>query len=250
MTYHGHLKPRVSDEAATASLQRYTGQTIDGWFGPKTEAAQQLRFCGCPDILPAVPPGQYRRWNHQDITYWHDMSPPGFSPSEVQDVIFQSLAAWNDPTGLQMHTVDTKRAADVYTHMRHIDGRSGVLAWSMLPGINWPKEGNQCEQRDDSGENWSATSWLWLAVRIHELGHALGLDHSPRQEDIMYFAMNGTRMPSANDIRRMVVLYGPPGTDPPPPDPDPVPTELVVGETLTPGRYELVKRAQSIPFEF
>ena len=52
-----------------------------------------------------------------------------------------------------------------------------------------------------------------------------------------------------HDIRLAIAEYavelGQPGPDPQPPV-DPVPTELVVGETLTPGRYELVKRARAI----
>ena len=49
-------------------------------------------------------------------------------------------------------------------------------------------------------------------VAAHEVGHALGLDHSNNKSDLMYYAtrqyLAGTPILSENDIRAAQVLYG------------------------------------------
>lgn len=42
---------------------------------------------------------------------------------------------------------------------------------------------------------------------VHELGHCLGLGHSPDTQDVMYLLANPVILPSENDLRTLKELY-------------------------------------------
>lgn len=63
----------------------------------------------------------------------------------------------------------------------------------------------------NNAENWNAGADLDIfSVVLHETGHALGLQHSDQPGDVMYpYYRRGMQL-SANDIRAVRALYGPP----------------------------------------
>jgi hypothetical protein len=214
---------------ATASLQRFSNLTPDAWFGPKTKAAVKERFCPLPDIQPA---GALSRWSFNDLSVWHDMQ--SLSGFDEEQLYMQACNMWGNP-----HTPLTfkwwKSNADpkpnLFAHARRIDGPGKILAWHELPPPNASRN-VQLEGRFDTGEAWQQL-WQLLSTMAHEIGHGLGLHHSPNPTDLMYHSINGTREPAAGDIAAIQRLYGkgiviPPPDDPPddpPPDDDDV--ELV-----------------------
>jgi len=200
---------------ATASLQRYTSQIVDGEFGGKTARTMLQRRCGCPDIRGAGG----SNWSFLDVQVWHDMEFPGVTHEEAKTIYLEACQMWNDVSKLDMKWIpNLQTPPNVFAHARRIDGPNGTLAWSMLPPPN-AKRSVQLEQRYDF-ENWDTRERTFLRPTMcHEIGHADGLDHDNDPNSIMYYAINGTQEPGPSDIRAIQKLYGKPSG----PDPDPTP---------------------------
>lgn len=47
------------------------------------------------------------------------------------------------------------------------------------------------------------------SIAVHEIGHAMGISHSPYENDIMYPVEHGQTSLSANDIARFKAIYTP-----------------------------------------
>jgi hypothetical protein len=90
------------------------------------------------------------------------------------------------------------------------DGRGGTLAFTFLPthrGIT-PLVLDEAEPWDRMGDA------MLTAILTHELGHAVGLEHSPSGDDLMYPVVRaGVLDLSPNDKTRLRALYGPPRGD-------------------------------------
>jgi hypothetical protein len=68
---------------------------------------------------------------------------------------------------------------------------------------------------------------------IHEIGHAIGLDHLSRGNIMQPTAAGDIVRPMAGDIEQAVLRYGQPGPKPPQPDG----FTLTIKSRLSPGRY-------------
>jgi len=85
----------------------------------------------------------------------------------------------------------------------------GVLALAFLPPpINGGTDAGDINF--NSNINWSPTSGYDLeSVALHELGHALGLDHSAQMNAVMYAYYSGTNQnPTSDDISGIQSVYG------------------------------------------
>jgi len=113
-------------------------------------------------------------------------STPGFTPAFVSPVR-ASFLTWNDVgIGLGFALVDDSTQADVH------------VTWSQaLPGLG--QIGNTLRITDSDG--WIVAAHVVLATSyeistvqnaaLHEVGHVLGLDHSPNRDDLMAAVTNG-----------------------------------------------------------
>ena len=99
----------------------------------------------------------------------------------------------------------------------HSDGEGGVLGRGF-----YPRFGGDIYFDDE--ENWSSDSYIsqshffgktnFLAVTLHELGHAIGLYHSEKTTALMGKALNrpiGEVRLDVDDVQAIQALYGAPG---------------------------------------
>jgi len=224
-------------------FQAFNGLKDDGDCGPIT--SQLLLYaprCGCDDVQRSG----LCRFPHKDVRWWHDMSFSGLSSEEVQRAYKAAWKVWNNVCGLAAIETGSKSLANVYAHARRIDGGGGTLAWSYLScGAD---EDTQLEQRYDTSESWGYRSFRRVA--IHEIGHALGFDHSPNRSSIMYAYSNAdVNELSAEDIQGAIKRYGE-NTNPTPPIPPTPPDNgpVITGEIGIDGiPYWLVKKIDYNP---
>lgn len=156
-------------------------------------------------------------WRHRPVTASIRGSLPGLTDTQVVDVYRNALSGWNSVCNTGLVWTDNFAAANIWAECRKIDGASGTLAWSYLVPCGGSTQNTRIEQRYDISERWTA-DWF-LEVALHELGHALGLDHDTKNKSaLMYPYSSGGRIvkPTQFEIARVLPLYGPPVTSPSP----------------------------------
>ncbi|CAL8323339.1 unnamed protein product, partial [Arctogadus glacialis] len=203
--YLPHTDPRMSVlrstqtmNSAIAAMQRIYGLNITGTLDEHTKDWMQRPRCGVPDTMKNASRSRKRRyaltgqkWQRTHITY-----------RESQRVS-ASLGLWRC---LQ------RAAALEEVSMLHADtsanGSTGVSRGGLVP------QG----QLEDRGND------LFL-VAVHELGHALGLEHSNDPTAIMapfyqYMDTENFKLPH-DDLQGIQKIYGPPDRSPQPTRPPP-----------------------------
>ncbi len=193
--------------------------------------------CGVPDFVRPAEAG-ICKWPMLIVTAAHRIE--GLNPLDAaieRAVWLEALAAWNAVCGLVL-TYSEDMNAKIYANVGSTD--PGVLAYSYLPCGATPT--TRLAQIYNRATNWSRN--LLLNVAIHEIGHAIGLDHGPRGSIMQTTANGSITRPQAWDIAEVVKRYGNPSEQPTPPVPPGTPTpsgpRIVLGSDMKAGEYVLV----------
>lgn len=181
---------------------------------------EPTHFCGC--TAQFLVESQTAAWRKRTLTWWLAGSLPNLSDASARQGLAEAFGNWTAVCGLQFREAGPGERPDIVCTTGVIDTAGKTLAWSELPDGS----DRQLTQKYDQADAFVIAARPGrgqidlVAVACHELGHALGLDHSaPGSGDLMEPTYQpGRRTPQPGDIRRIQALYGPPR---PRPQPDP-----------------------------
>ncbi len=169
--------------------------------------------CGMPDFARAEAAGC--KWPMLEVTLAHRLSALNPLSAEIEhQCVVRACAAWNAVCGINLQVIDDMGSANIYSQVGSTG--AGVLAYSYLPcGAS---KNTRLQQVYNRSVNWSTN--LLTQVLIHEIGHAIGLDHGPPGALMQPTADGRILSPQSWDIAQVQSRYGKPK---PKPDPEPQP---------------------------
>ncbi|XP_063807592.1 stromelysin-1-like [Pseudophryne corroboree] len=221
------------NEDKIKDMQTFFGLDVTGKVNKETLQVMLKPRCGVPDVKRfSLFPGN-PKWEKTSLIYRIVNYTPDLTNSDVDYAIAQALRLWSEVTPLSfrqsysgdadiMISFDYKDHGDFFP----FDGPLGVLAHAFAPG-----QAIGGDAHFDEAETWTLGRQgtnLFL-VALHELGHALGLEHSKNKLAIMYPTLQDNTFVSppsfklfSDDVAGIQALYG--ARKPSVPKPNPIPT--------------------------
>lgn len=153
-------------------------------------------------------------WDHRDLTYCFDRYSDQLSVVQIRKVIADSFGQWAAYSPLTFSEVAPHLKADIRIRWASgdhgdghaFDGRGNFLGHAFYPPPPMPQETLAGEIHFDEDENWTAP--MLFEVASHEIGHALGLQHSSVPEALMWGTWTGRDRLHADDIEAIQAKYG------------------------------------------
>jgi hypothetical protein len=215
----------VFDDSTAVGLrlfQQESGLPVTGQLDSATAMEMSLPRCGFRSRRSVLAEFAIRsRWARLQLRYSIVNDSVGFGVGLVKDAIKDALSLWSRVSLLDFQEDNATSSELLFSFVRgehnegqgdeDFDGIGNVLAHAFFP----PPAGGRLAGRlhFDDAEPWSVdippSGTDFVTVAAHEIGHALGLDHSNIRGALMFPTFAGPqRFLAPDDVNGIRALYG------------------------------------------
>lgn len=131
---------------------------------------------------------------------------------EFQIEVVSGLSAWEDVADIRFVLAEDSDAADIRFGWENIDGPRGILGQTNLPSSGGLENVTIMLDADEEwflGGDAPSNKIDFSSTAIHEIGHAIGIDHSQSNQALMNAAYSRTIFDlQSNDIDAATAIYG------------------------------------------